>query len=55
VTLGCAAINLLWLLPIALLVATSWLDGVAGVAIAYAPLLRLAWYYRAGDRLAQAS
>jgi len=53
VSLACAAINLLWLLPIAALVATGRLDGVLGTAIAYAPLLRLAWHYRAGDRAGQ--
>lgn len=53
VSLACAAINLLWLLPIAALVATGWLDGVLGTAVAHAPLLALAWRYRAGDRAGQ--
>ena len=39
VTLAVGAINVLWLLPIAVAVALGWLDGVVGVAIAYAPLL----------------
>ena len=54
VTLACGAINLLWLLPIAALVALGRLDGVVGVALAYAPLVGLAFRLRAGDRAAQA-
>ena len=53
VTLACAAINVLWLLPLASLVALGWLDGVVGVLIAYAPLVWLAFHLRAGDRAAQ--
>jgi Fuc2NAc and GlcNAc transferase len=53
VTLACGAINLAWLLPIAVLVAVGWLDGLLGVALAHAPLYALAWRYRAGDRAAQ--
>ena len=55
VTLAVGAINLLWLLPIAVAVALGWLDGVVGVAIAYAPLLWLAFHFKAGDRAAQES
>jgi len=53
VTLACAAINLFWLLPLALLVAVGRLDGLLGTLVAHAPLLLLAWRYRAGDRRAQ--
>lgn len=53
VTLVCGAINLLWLLPLAGLVALGRLDGVLGVLVAYAPLLWLAFLYKAGDRAAQ--
>ena len=53
VTLAFGAINLLWLLPIALLVATGRLDGVVGAIVAYAPLTWLAFRYKAGDRAAQ--
>ena len=53
VTLAVGAINLLWLLPIAVAVALGWLDGVLGVVIAYTPLLWLAFRYKAGDREAQ--
>ena len=53
VTLACGAINLLWLLPLAAAVALGRLDGVLGVVIAYAPLLWLAFRYKAGDRVAQ--
>lgn len=48
VTLAVLAINLVWLLPIALLVGLSKLDGAAGVLLAYLPLLGLALRYRAG-------
>ena len=53
VTLAVAGINLLWLLPFAVAVALGWLDGVLGVGIAYAPLLWLAFRFKAGDRVAQ--
>jgi Fuc2NAc and GlcNAc transferase len=53
VTLAVGAINLLWLLPLAVAVALGWLDGVVGVLIAYAPLLWLAFRFKAGDRVAQ--
>jgi Fuc2NAc and GlcNAc transferase len=45
---GTAALNLLWLLPLALTVAFGLLDGATGVIIAYAPLLGLAVHFRAG-------
>lgn len=48
VTLGVAAINLGWLLPIALWVATGGIDGLFGLLLAYAPLLVLAACLRAG-------
>lgn len=48
VSLAVAAINLLWLLPVACLVAMGWLDGAIAVLLAYAPLLGLAIYYAAG-------
>jgi Fuc2NAc and GlcNAc transferase len=41
VTLAVAAINLLWLLPVATLVALRYVDGVVGVLVAYAPLVWL--------------
>ena len=53
VTLACGAINLLWLLPLAALVAMGKLDGLLGVLIGYAPLVWLAFHFRAGDRAAQ--
>jgi Fuc2NAc and GlcNAc transferase len=48
VTLGVAAINVFWLLPIALAVGASRLEGVSGVAIAVLPLVWLAAKYGAG-------
>jgi Fuc2NAc and GlcNAc transferase len=53
VTLAIGAINVFWLLPVASLVALKKMDGVLGLAVAYAPLLWLALYFKAGDRQAQ--
>ena len=55
VTLAVGAINLAWLLPIAAAVALGRIDGAAGMVLAYAPLLALAFHLRAGDRVAQGS
>lgn len=55
VTLAVAAIDLLWLLPIALQVGAGALDGLAGVAIAYSPLIVLALQFRAGAAEAEVS
>jgi Fuc2NAc and GlcNAc transferase len=38
VTLAVAAINLCWLLPIAIVVLLGWIDPLVGVVVAYAPL-----------------
>jgi Fuc2NAc and GlcNAc transferase len=43
-----AAVNLLWLLPVAMLVALGVLGGATGVIIAYAPLLGFAIHFGAG-------
>ena len=48
VVLAVGAINLCWLLPLAILVALGRLDGVAGVAVAYAPLVATALWLKAG-------
>lgn len=53
VAVAVAAINLLWLLPVALAVSSGKLDGLTGVAIAYAPLIWLAFHYKAGARVDQ--
>lgn len=53
VTLAIGAINLFWLTPIASLVALKKLDGIAAIAVAYLPLLLLAYRYKAGDRQTQ--
>ncbi|SDT37261.1 MraY family glycosyltransferase [Pseudomonas granadensis] len=50
VTLAVVAINLLWLLPCALLVALGVVSGITGLIIAYAPLLWLAAKFGAGTR-----
>lgn len=49
VTLGVAALNLLWLLPIAVCVMLFDLDGFLGLLVAYAPLTVLACLYKAGS------
>ena len=54
-TLEGVALNLAWLLPVALLVAMRRLDGAVGTLVAYAPLVWLAYRYKAGDRAAQAA
>lgn len=48
VSLAVGAINLFWLMPIALLVGTGRIDGVVGAVVAYVPLAGLALRYRAG-------
>lgn len=55
VTLAVGAINLCWLTPLAALVAVGWLDGLAGLVIAYAPLIALAYRYKAGAKELQGS
>jgi len=48
VTLAVAAINLMWLLPVATLVAVQALDGLTGVLAAYGPLTAAAVWLGAG-------
>ncbi len=50
ITLAVLLINLGWLLPLALLVATGVLDGLLGFALASAPLIYLAIRYHAGKQ-----
>lgn len=50
VTVGVLAINLGWLLPIALWIGWGGLDGGWGLLLAYAPLLALAVKFEAGER-----
>ncbi|MES9905815.1 MAG: glycosyltransferase family 4 protein [Sedimenticola sp.] len=50
VSLAYGAINLFWLMPLAVLVAVGGLDGLLGVLIAYAPLVWLAYHFKAGAR-----
>ncbi|SDX63313.1 MraY family glycosyltransferase [Marinobacter mobilis] len=49
VTLAVGVINVVWLLPLALLVSWGWLPSVIGLVIAYLPLACLAWLFRSGD------
>ncbi len=48
VTLAVLVINLVWLLPMAMLVGLGYLDGLLGVLIAYLPLVFLAVKFKAG-------
>jgi Fuc2NAc and GlcNAc transferase len=50
VTLAVGAINLLWLLPLALTAALGWIPGLLAILIAYTPLVLLAFHYKAGSR-----
>jgi len=49
ITLAIAAINLLWLVPVAILVVMQYIDGVAGLVLAYVPLVLLAFKFHAGE------
>ncbi|WP_409523364.1 MraY family glycosyltransferase [Nitrincola sp. MINF-07-Sa-05] len=49
VTVNVALINVIWLMPMALLVAIGRMDGALGVLIAYLPLLLLAVKLKAGQ------
>ena len=49
VTSSVMFINLLWLAPWSVAVALGAVDGVLGLICAYAPLLWLAWYFKAGE------
>lgn len=55
VTVAFGLVNLLWLFPIAALVAMQKLDGLFGVVISYLPLVWLAFRYKAGARQDQES
>jgi Fuc2NAc and GlcNAc transferase len=48
VSLAVGAINLVWLLPLALLVGLGYVDGALGLLIAYVPLVWVALHLKAG-------
>lgn len=50
VSLFIGAINVCWLMPLALLVGLADLNGLLGLVLAYFPLMLLAIYFRAGER-----
>ncbi|WP_137885841.1 glycosyltransferase family 4 protein [Pseudomonas sp. 2FE] len=50
VTLAVGALNLFWLLPIALWVGLGGVDGALGLLVAYLPLVWLAVRFKAGER-----
>ena len=49
VTVAVLLINLVWLLPVAVLVGLGYVDGLLGVLIAYLPLVLLAVKFKAGQ------
>jgi Fuc2NAc and GlcNAc transferase len=49
VTMAVAAINVLWLFPLAWCVVVLKLDGLTGVVLAYVPLVILAFKFKAGQ------
>lgn len=49
VTTAVIAINVLWLLPVAVCVGVFGLDGIVGMLLAYVPLLILAFRFHAGE------
>ena len=51
VTLGVAMVNLLWLLPMAVVVGLQWIPAGLGVIVAYLPLMCLAMIFKAGKKL----
>ena len=53
VSIAFVAVTVCWLLPLGVAVALGRLDGLVGVAIGYAPLVALAFRYKAGDPAAQ--
>lgn len=46
VTMAVVIINILWLLPLAVLVSLGYLDGIMGVIIAYLPLLGITVHFK---------
>ncbi len=50
VTLAVTGINVIWLLPIAVLVASGSVNGIVGLLTAYVPLVLLALRFKAGQR-----
>jgi Fuc2NAc and GlcNAc transferase len=50
ITLAVILINIFWLVPFAVLVEGGLLDGLAGLLIAYLPLVVLAFKHNAGER-----
>ncbi|MHB8223804.1 MAG: MraY family glycosyltransferase [Desulfurivibrionaceae bacterium] len=50
VSLAVGMINIFWLLPVAVMVANGWLAGLAGMLIAYAPLVWCAFRFEAGAK-----
>jgi Fuc2NAc and GlcNAc transferase len=49
VVLASITINLVWLMPLSIAVASGWISGLFGMVVAYAPLLFIACAYKAGE------
>jgi Fuc2NAc and GlcNAc transferase len=50
VTLTVLVINLCWLSPWAIAVASDLVDGASALLMSYVPLVWLAWYFKAGEK-----
>ncbi|WP_454837905.1 MraY family glycosyltransferase [Pseudomonas mohnii] len=48
VTLAIAALNIFWLLPVAVAVAIGVIDGIVGLVVSYLPLMLLSWKFNGG-------
>lgn len=48
VTLGVISINIVWLLPLSLMVGLKMLSGIVGLMIAYIPICILVWKFKGG-------
>ena len=49
ITMGILLINLVWLIPLAMIVGLGYMNGALGLLIAYLPLIFLALQYKAGQ------
>lgn len=48
VTFGVVVINVCWLLPVALMVASGYLAGLTALIISYLPLMGISWHFNGG-------
>jgi glycosyltransferase WbpL len=50
ISIAVGIINIIWLLPVSILVSVEYLDGLLGMSIAYAPLVLVAIMFKAGAK-----